>query len=65
MEIYKKKIKKIGKFPEFIVKVIMLQVFKALNYLSEKHIIHGDLKLENILVICYDDHGKNLVAKIR
>ena len=25
-----KKIKKIGKFPEFIVKIIMLQVFRAL-----------------------------------
>jgi serine/threonine protein kinase len=54
-----KKIKKIGKFPEFIVKIIMLQVFKALNYLNEKHVIYGDLKLENILVACYDDQGKN------
>ena len=52
------KIKKIGKFPEFIVKVIMLQVFKALIYLNQKHVIHGDLKLENILVVCYD-HSKN------
>lgn len=54
-----KKIKKIGKFPEFIVKIIMLQVFKALKYLNEKHVIHGDLKLENILVVCYDDKEKN------
>ena len=49
------KIKKLGIFPEFIVKIIMLQVFKALLYLNEKSIIHGDLKLENILVECYDD----------
>ena len=49
------KINKIGKFPEFIVKIIMLQVFKALMYLNEKNVIHGDLKLENILVDCYDD----------
>ena len=49
-----KKIKKIKKFPEFIVKIIMLQVFKALSYLTEKSIIHGDLKLENIMVECYD-----------
>ena len=49
------KIRKLGKFPEFIVKIIMLQVFKALIYLNEKRIIHGDLKLENILVACYDD----------
>ena len=33
----------------------MLQIFKALMYLNEKRIIHGDLKLENILVECYDD----------
>ena len=58
-----KKIKKIGKFPEFIVKIIMLQVFKALNYLNGKHVIHGDLKLENILVVCYDDQGKNCSCK--
>ena len=50
-----KKIVKIRKFPEFIVKVIMLQVFEALMYLNEKSIIHGDLKLENILVNCYED----------
>ena len=47
--------RKIGRFPEFIVKIIMLQIFKALMYLNEKRIIHGDLKLENILVECYDD----------
>ena len=50
-----KKIVKIGKFPEFIVKIIMFQVFKALMYLSEKYVIHGDLKLENILVVCYEN----------
>ena len=49
------KMRKIGRFPEFIVKIIMLQIFKALMYLNEKRIIHGDLKLENILVECYDD----------
>ena len=53
------KIKKIKKFPEFIVKIIMLQVFKALNYLNDKSIIHGDLKLENILVECYEDNKDN------
>ena len=49
------KIRKIKKFPEFAVKIIMLQVFKALMYLNEKSIIHGDLKLENILIECYDE----------
>ena len=32
----------------------MLQVFKALIYLNEKQVIHGDLKLENILVSCHN-----------
>ena len=50
------KITKIRKFPEFIVKVIMLQIFKALMYLNEKSIIHGDLKLENILVYSYENN---------
>ena len=50
-----RKIQKLKKFPEFIVKIIMLQIFKALIYLEEKCIIHGDLKLENILVKCYDN----------
>ena len=49
------KMRKIKIFPEFIVKIIMLQVFKALMYLNEKSIIHGDLKLENILVVCYEN----------
>ena len=49
-----KKIKTLRKLPEFIVKVMMFQVFKALMYLNEKHVIHGDLKLENILVTCYE-----------
>ncbi len=49
------KIRKIKKFPEFIVQIIMLQIFKAIMYLNQKHIFHGDLKLENILVVCYDN----------
>ena len=44
---------KIKIFPEFVVKIIMLQIFSALIYLNEKSIIHGDLKLENILVVNY------------
>ena len=49
------KMMKIKIFPEFIVKIIMLQIFKALRFLNEKSIIHGDLKLENILVVTYND----------
>ncbi len=55
------KIRKIKKFPEFIVQIIMLQIFKAIMYLNQKHIFHGDLKLENILVVCYDkDKDKDI-----
>ena len=54
------KIKKIKKFPEFVVKIIMFQVFKALTYLNEKSIIHGDLKLENILIESYNDNEDNI-----
>ena len=49
------KMMKIIIFPEFIVKIIMLQIFKALRLINEKSIIHGDLKLENILVVSYND----------
>ena len=52
------KLIKMKKFPEFIVKIIMFQIFKALMYLSEQNIIHGDLKLENILIECYEDYSK-------
>ena len=58
-----KKIRKIGKFPEFIVKIIMFQVFKALMYLNEKNVIHGDLKLENILVVCYENKDNDCNCK--
>ena len=57
------KIRKIGKFPEFIVKIIMLQIFKALMYLNQKHIMHGDLKLENILVVCYNNDNNKKKSK--
>ena len=55
-----KKMKSLKKLPEFIVKIIMLQVFKALMYLNEKQIIHGDLKLENILVTCYNKEDSKI-----
>ena len=58
------KLEKLGTFPEFIVKVIMFQIFKALRFLNEKNIIHGDLKLENILVISYnEDNSKKNINK--
>ena len=37
-------------FPEFIVKIIMFEIFKSLIYLKSKNLNHGNLKLENILI---------------
>ena len=44
------KLEKIKIFPEFIVKIIMFQIFKSLIYLGIKNLEHGNLKLENILL---------------
>ena len=44
------KAKKGKMFPEFIVKIIMFEIFKALIYLNSKNLTHGNLKLQNILL---------------
>ena len=44
------KLSKLRIFPEFIVKILMIQVFNAVMYLNENCVIHGDLKLENIMI---------------
>ena len=49
------KLAKMKAFPEFIVKIFMKQIFQAVEYLSQKNIIHGDLKLENILIDYYEN----------
>ena len=41
-------------FPEFIVKIIMFEIFKSLIYLKSKNLIHGNLNLQNILVYLND-----------
>ena len=48
---------KLKSLPEPIVKIIMAQIFTAVLYLNNRGIIHGDLKLENILVDSYLDDG--------
>ena len=44
------KLSKIRKFPEFFVKILMVQIFNAVLYLHKKCVFHGDLKLENIMI---------------
>ena len=44
------KLEKLGKMDEIVVKFIMGQIFNAVAYLHSKNIMHGDLKLENILM---------------
>ena len=49
------KLTQISFFPEFIVKILMIQIFNAVMYLKHNCVIHGDLKLENIMI---DSHLK-------
>ena len=37
-------------FDECIVKVLMFQIFSAVLYLHSQNVIHGDLKLENLMI---------------
>ena len=48
LEEYKKKNKK--PFPEEVVQYLMKQIIGAMNYLHGRHILHRDIKLDNILV---------------
>ena len=51
------KLSKLRTFPEFVVKILMIQIFNAVKYLNEKNVIHGDLKLENIMIDSYLNNG--------
>ena len=52
------KLTEIRMFPEFFVKILMIQIFNAVMYLNQKNVIHGDLKLENIMVdSCLNEDG--------
>ena len=46
----KSKCEKHGTFSEFNVKFFMYQIFNAIAYLHQHQVIHGDIKLENILL---------------
>ena len=44
------KLEKLGKMNEIVVKFIMDQIFNAVAYLHSRNILHGDIKLENVLL---------------
>ena len=44
------KLEKLGKMNEIVVKFLMEQIFNAVAYLPSKNFLHGDIKLENILL---------------
>ena len=44
------KMTKLGKMNQIVVKFIMDQVLNAVSYLHSKNVLHGDIKLENILL---------------
>ena len=45
-----KKIQKLRRMNQIVVKFIMNQVFNAISYLHSKGVLHGDIKLENIML---------------
>ena len=49
------KLEKLGKMDQIVVKFLMGQILNAVAYLHEKNILHGDLKLENVLLYTTKD----------
>ena len=48
-------------FSEEIIQYLMKQIIEALKYLHGKHIMHRDLKLDNILVNFKDENDKSVL----
>ena len=51
------KLEKLGKMDQIVVKFLMDQIFNAVAYLHSKNIMHGDLKLENVLLYTTSKRG--------
>ena len=52
------KLEKLGKMNEIVVKFLMEQVLNAVAYLHSKKVLHGDIKLENILLYTATSQNK-------
>ena len=44
------KMEKLERMDQIVVKFLMEQIFNAISYLHSKNILHGDIKLENVLL---------------
>ena len=44
------KIEKLETMDQIVVKFLMKQIFSAISYLHSKNVLHGDIKLENVLL---------------
>ena len=52
------KLEKLGKMNEIVVKFLMEQVLNAVAYLHSRNVLHGDIKLENILLYTATSQNK-------
>ena len=51
------KMEKLERMDQIVVKFLMEQIFNAVAYLHSKNILHGDIKLENILLYTASNRG--------
>ena len=58
------KIEKLGNMNQIVVKFIMSQVFNAIAYLHSKGVLHGDIKLENIMLYTTGHKSKHRFTEI-
>ena len=54
---------KLGKFPEFLLKYVMFQVFFAISFLHSNKVVHGDIKRENIAFVYPENKDKKEVEE--
>lgn len=59
------KLSKLKHMNEFFVKFIMYQIFSAVGYLHAHSVIHGDIKLENIMISNSDVHRRETFTHLK